>query len=153
MKIFLVVSFCLIASALSAQKTDVVVDSLLRELPKATNDTVRSRIYIRLHDKLHQTNPEKALFYARKGLKIVTKMNWHKGLSAFYNDMGNNFLDQGKHKEALEHFLQSLNYSSEIPSIRAMTLQNTSIVYFKEENIPLAIKYNNEAFHGLTLSS
>ena len=145
MKVKAALIFCLFCLMTTAQNI-AVIDSLLNELPVAKDDTVRARIYIRLHDKTFHDNPEKALEFARKGLKIVTKMNWYKGLSIFYNDMGNNFLDQGKHKEALEHYLKSLAYSREIPSLRANTLHNTSIVYYKEENIPLAIKYNNEAY-------
>lgn len=135
-----------ITLGLNAQNQTGIVDSLLRVLPKAANDTVRARIYIRLHDNLRLSNPEKALIYAGEGLKIVHKMKWNKGLSIFYNDIGNNYLDQGKHKEALENFLKSLEYSTELPSIRALTLQNISVVYYKEENMPLALQYNNKAF-------
>ncbi len=146
MKITVVLAVFLCVFGLQAQPSKAITDSLLNALPKAKNDTVRSRIYIRLHDNLYQSNPELALHYARKGLKIVTQMKWDKGICAFHNDIGNNYLDQGKHKEALEHYLQSLEYSKDIPSIRVLTLQNTSIVYFKEENIPLSMRYNNEAF-------
>ena len=135
-----------ITLGLNAQNQTGIVDSLLRELPKAANDTVKARVYIRLHDNLRLSNPERALIYAGEGLKIVRKMKWNKGLSIFYNDIGNNYLDQGKHKEALENFLKSLEYSTELPSVRALTLQNISIVYFKEENIPLALQYNNKAY-------
>jgi tetratricopeptide (TPR) repeat protein len=145
MKIKLALLLGLFSLIMTAQNTSVV-DSLLKELPRAKDDTVRARIYIRLHDQTFHDSPERALEFAKKGLKIVTKMNWHKGLSIFYNDMGNNYLDQGKHKEALEYYLKSLAYSKEISSLRANTLHNTSIVYYKEENIPLAIKYNNEAY-------
>jgi signal transduction histidine kinase len=146
MKITVVLAVFFCVFGLQAQPSKAIIDSLLNELPKAKNDTVRSRIYIRLHDNLYQSNPELALHYARKGLKIVTQMKWDKGMCAFHNDIGNNYMDQGKHKEALEHYLQSLEYSKELPSIRVLTLQNTSIVYFKEENIPLSMRYNNEAF-------
>ncbi len=145
MKVRLLLILCLCSLLTTAQNTSVI-DSLLNELPNAKNDTIRARIYIRLHNNLYQHNPEKALMYANKGLKIVTKMNWHKGLSVFNNDIGNSYLGQGKHKEALEYYLKSLEFSKDLPSLRANTLQNTSIVYFNEENIPLATKYNNEAF-------
>ncbi|MBL0013902.1 MAG: tetratricopeptide repeat protein [Flavobacterium sp.] len=145
MKVRLLLILCLCSLLTTAQNTSVI-DSLLNELPNAKNDTIRARIYIRLHNNLYQHNPEKALMYANKGLKIVTKMNWHKGLSVFNNDIGNSYLGQGKHKEALEYYLKSLEFSKDLPSLRANTLQNTSIVYFQEENIPLATKYNNEAF-------
>ena len=130
-KIVFIIVF-LFSFVINAQNTNVI-DSLLNELPLAKDDTVRARIYIQLHDKTFQSNPEKALIYARKGLKIVTKMNWYKGLSVFYNDMGNNYLDQGKHKEALEHYLKSLEFSKEILSLRCTTLQNTSIVITKKK--------------------
>lgn len=146
MRIKIVFAVLFLILALKAQNQTTTVDSLLRELPKATSDTVRARIYIRLHDNLRFSNPEKALSYAGEGLKIVHKMKWDKGLSVFYNDIGNNFLDQGKHKEALGNFLKSLEYSGKIPSLRALTLQNIGIVYFKEENIPMAMQYNNQAF-------
>jgi signal transduction histidine kinase len=133
-------------SLLTTAQNASAIDSLLNELPKAKNDTVRARIYIHLHNNIYPYNPEKALMYAKKGLKIVTKMNWHKGLSVFNNDIGNSYLGQGKHKEALEYYLKSLEFSKDLPSLRANTLQNMSIVYFNEENIPLATKYNNEAF-------
>lgn len=146
MRIKLVIAVFVITLGLNAQNQTGIADSLLRELPRAANDTVRARVYIRLHDNLRLSNPEKALIYAGEGLKIVHKMKWNKGLSIFYNDIGNNYLDQGKHKEALENYLKSLEYSTELPSIRALTLQNISVVYYKEENMPLALQYNNKAF-------
>lgn len=121
-------------------------DSLLAQLPNAKNDTIRARIYIKLHNNLYQTQPIKALKYAQAGLKIVTKMNWSKGLAVFNNDIGNNYLDQGKHQLALVYFLKSLRFSEQIANVKAITLQNTAVVYFKERNILLANQYNNAAF-------
>jgi signal transduction histidine kinase len=91
-------------------------------------------------------DPDKALYYANVGLKLVQRMNWDKGLSVYNNDIGNIYLNQSKHKEAIQYFLKSLDYTSKYPIVRAMTLHNVSVIYLKEDNIQMALQYNLQAF-------
>ncbi len=121
------------------------VDSLLSALPKAKNDTIKARLYIRIANGLSQSDPEKALKYSFIGLDLVKKMKWDKGLAAFYNDIGSVYLNQSKYVQALENFKQSINYSSNYPNLRAIAFSNISVVYYNQTDIPLALHYNNQA--------
>ncbi len=140
--VLLLILFCL---NIKAQQFNT--DSLLKVLKTSQNDTLKARVYIKIASNLQQHNPQKALNFAFKGLNIVKKMNWGKGFAVYYNDIGNNYLDQGKHKEAVAYFLKSLAFSKQIPSLRAITLNNTAVAYFKERNILLSRQYNNAAFN------
>lgn len=139
----LIILLFLSYSFLNAQ---TMADSLLTELSKTTNDTVKARIYIKLVDYYQQTNPKKALEYANKGLKIVHNLNWEKGYAVYYNDIGSTYLAQTKYKEALFYLKKSLDYSANLPAIRCNTLHNITIIYTNHENFELAKKYNTSLY-------
>lgn len=146
MKTKLLLLLLLFGLNIKSQNSNKTVDSLLLALPNTKNDTVKARIYINLASNLQQSNPDKALKFAFEGLEIVKKMNWKKGFSVYYNDIGNIYLNQSKHKEALAYLAKSLKYSQDFPEVRGNTLHNIAVVYFKEENIPMSLQYNDKLY-------
>jgi signal transduction histidine kinase len=120
-------------------------DSMLQRLAIEQNDTLKARLYIRIANSLSQSEPDKALSYQKQGLALVKKMKWRKGLAAFYNDIGSIYLNQSQFKEALENFKLSTQYSDSLPYLKAVALQNMSIIYFNQTDIPLTMLYADSA--------
>ena len=144
MKKILLIIFLLHTLLIYSQNNNQkLIDSLHNCLPEAKNDTVKARIYIKLENALRQSDPNKALEYAKKSLSIVKKMNWKKGLSVCYNDIGNNYSDRGLFDLSLKNFLESLKNSQDFPQIRVSTFGNIANLYLKQDNFEMVLKYNN----------
>jgi len=146
MKIKLCFVFLFLSFITFSQETNREIDSLIVALSKEKNDTIKSRIYIKLVANYQQLNPKKSIKYAFDGLKIVKKMNWDKGFAVFYNDIGTTYLSQAKHKEALFYYKKSLEYSNNFALIKSFTLHNVAVIYFDQKNISMAMKYNNKLY-------
>ena len=141
----IVLGFLFSIASYSQHNNQKVIDSLLKQISFAKNDTAQARIYIKLENEFRSSNPVKGLVYAEKCLAIVKKMKWQKGLAICYNDIGNNYSDRGLHELSLKNFLESLKNSVEYPNIKVMTLGNIANLYLKQGNYEMVSKYNNEA--------
>jgi signal transduction histidine kinase len=141
--VFLLLSF--LPLFCKAQAIFTNTDSMLQKLAVERNDTIKARLYIRIANSLSQSAPDKALSYQLKGLALVKKMKWRKGLAAFYNDIGANYLNRSQFKEALENFKSSVQFSIDYPNLKATALQNISVIYFAQTNIALALLYSDSA--------
>ncbi|MFT3795016.1 tetratricopeptide repeat protein [Flavobacterium sp.] len=138
--------FCLLlVGMVSAQNPQTKVDSLLNIIAKTQNDTVKARSYLLILSELRSSNPNKGLQYANEGLKIVQKLHWDKGFAAYYNDIGNTYHDRGNHLLALDYYLKSIAHSEKYTYLNATALQNAAVIYQKEHNFPMAIRYTNHA--------
>jgi|SRR6218665_965826 len=141
-RLYLIMCCCCFFIGNTQNKT---VDSLLSAFSNTKNDSTKVRLLLQLENNIRPFDPKKALLYANDALKIIKKLHWKKGFAAYYNDVGNNYHDQGKHSTALGYYLKSLDYSKDFPGLRAMALQNAGQVYHKENNFPMAVQYTNEA--------
>ncbi|MEH6679745.1 MAG: ATP-binding protein [Sediminicola sp.] len=128
-----------------AQTFQKEVDSLLGELPKASNDTIKARIYRSLYNILQYQDPDKAIGYAKKGLAVATKMKWEKGLTIFNIDIGSFYNNTSDHALAIEHYLKALETITSLPSEGPLLYNNLSIAFAKEENLRMAETYAKKA--------
>ena len=77
-KTFFFIAFSLINLIVLGQKQgQAKIDSLVRELPKITNDTLKGRTIKKIADEYFFIDTEKALQFCKLGLQHVTKMNWN----------------------------------------------------------------------------
>lgn len=137
-----VIFICLLGiSNLEAQTLQTETDSLVKALDKTSNDSTKARIYRNLSAIYQFENPEKALDYAQRGLAIVKKMNWEKGLTLFNIDIGSYHNNSGNHALAIEHYLNALETIESLPDETPNIYSNISIAYEKEDNTTMAEKY------------
>src|SRR6218665_1749702 len=106
-RLYLIMCCCCFFIGNTQNKT---VDSLLSAFSNTKNDSTKVRLLLQLENNIRPFDPKKALLYANDALKIIKKLHWKKGFAAYYNDVGNNYHDQGKHSTALGYYLKSFYY-------------------------------------------
>lgn len=84
-----------------------IADSLIQLLPQTKNDTARARLYKAITDNLEDRS--KALVYAKRGLNLVEKMKWSKGIGVFNGIFGRIYTDQGDYNKAEPYLRAELN--------------------------------------------
>lgn len=78
-----------------------MIDSLLKSIAIAENDTVKARLYNRVFNEFTSVNVDEATRYARIGLAHTQKMNWSKGIAVFQNNLGRCYSDKGNYDSTL----------------------------------------------------
>ncbi|HOY20627.1 MAG TPA: tetratricopeptide repeat-containing sensor histidine kinase [Haliscomenobacter sp.] len=103
---FLFILYLLLACAwgIPAQNT---ADSLIQLLPQTKNDTARARLYKAIADNLEDRT--QALVYAKRGLDLVKKMKWSKGIGVFNGIFGRIYIDQGDYNQAESYIRTELD--------------------------------------------
>lgn len=142
--------FLVLNSSVFAQKQGQnLIDSLLKELPKIHNDTLKARTYKRIQEEYFFIDTDKALYYSRLGLVHVTKMPWKRGIAVFNSALGRAYSDKGNFDSCLFFYKKALTIQKEIDDKWniASTLNNMGAA---EQNIasnyPKATQYY---FEGL----
>lgn len=133
---------------LSEKQGQEKLDSLLKVLPNAKNDTAQVSLLAKLSASLQSTNPDNGIKYGKKGVKLAQDLDWEKGLADNYVSIGLNYTlgksDFAKGKlyfeKALETYKQ-LDLNLEI----GKTLLNIGIVYRSQSLFDKAIEKYEEA--------
>ena len=143
-----VLTFLCYTSQIQAQQiTEQFIDSLLHEIPKAANDTIKLRLYKTIAEKCLTSIPQEALFYADAGLIHAKKMKWPKGVAVFNDIIGQYYSNKGKGDSAIIFYeiayqidiKNGLNYNA------ASTLNNIGAVYQNQAKYQKAIAKFTEA--------
>jgi tetratricopeptide (TPR) repeat protein len=103
-------NFCAIAQKQGKQ----MADSLIAALPNAANDTVKAKMLNRISLFYQTTNIDTAANYTDMGMRLVKKMNWLKGVSAFHTAYGNIFQTKALYDSALYHHQEALHISTQL---------------------------------------
>ncbi len=124
------ISFLIVCIQASAQKTGrPLVDSLIKEIPAATDDTAKTRLYNKVFNALITLNVDEAKQYAWLGLRHTTKMKWAKGMGVFQDNLGRVYSSQGNYDSAVYYYTASLNTTvkEDNPFNRASTYNNLGV--------------------------
>ncbi|MFN8346257.1 MAG: tetratricopeptide repeat-containing sensor histidine kinase [Spirosomataceae bacterium] len=147
---------CLILSIhfrVAGQKTgQALIDSLVQAIPKAANDTVKTRLIKRITDEYFFIDIDRALTYSRLGLKEATKMNWKRGIAVFNFYLGRAYSDKGNYDSCMLYYRRALalHQAANDRWNEASTFNNMGVV---EQNI--ASNYpeaNRYYFEGLKIA-
>ncbi|HLK29659.1 MAG TPA: tetratricopeptide repeat-containing sensor histidine kinase [Puia sp.] len=112
--IIVFILFLFSANIFSQKRGQALIDSLLASTTSQSNDTVVAKIYNRAGLYYVDVNLDSAFKYATKGMSLVQRMKWDKGISAFHTIYGQIFITKAKFDSALEEYKQSLSYSTKI---------------------------------------
>ncbi len=140
-KIILFLIFNLIISTCFTQNN--TIDSLLTVLKSAKNDTNKVNTLNILSEQLWRVGDyEQAKKQADYTLILSLKLNFKKGESSAYNNIGIIYEYQGNYPEALKNYLVSLKIREEIGNKQeiADSYNNIGIIYFYQSNYPKALK-------------
>lgn len=131
-------------SALYAQK----IDSLEAVLDTTKNDRKVKTLNELFRANL-QTDPVKALSYAREALNLATEINDQRGMAASYNNLGIVYRNQGALDKALEYYIISLKIYETLQNKEgiATTKNNISTIYSLKKEYGQAMKYLEESYN------
>ena len=132
-----------------AQKQgQLLVDSLLAELPRQREDTNMVNILNTLsREHKHLGNYDTALYYADQALGQADKIAFAFGIAMACNRKGNVYLDLGDHARALEYYRKALGIYGQggNRSGIALILGNIGVVYEGQNDYPKALEYYQSA--------
>jgi signal transduction histidine kinase/Tfp pilus assembly protein PilF len=121
-----------------------LIDSLLVELPKMKDDTLKVNLTNELASEYQSINLEKTFIYANKSLVLANKINWKDGIANSYKNLGNYYIG----KSELEKAVQSYNLgfkSTSNKKLQAKMVMGIGIVYYMQSNYPKTLEYNFQA--------
>jgi two-component system NtrC family sensor kinase len=103
----------LISLNISAQKKEPSrIDSLLKQLPPAKEDTNKAILLIKLggtYSKLKKT--DSAVFYLQRALLLAEKLQWQKGIAGSYYYLGYHYYSQANYAKAQNYLTKATELS------------------------------------------
>jgi tetratricopeptide (TPR) repeat protein len=123
------------------------IDSLLKELPKAKQDTNHVNLLADLSFEHYSIDPDKGVELGEKGLKLSEKIGWKEGQAKCCNSLGANNIGKSNYPKALEYFGKALKINKEIADKRgiASNLGNMGNVYNSQSDYSKALEYFGKA--------
>ena len=140
----------LLSIAAAAQKQgNERIDSLIKGVPAAANDTIRARMLNRVATYYVDVNPDSALLFATQGMQLTTRMHWKKGIAAFYTCFGNAYSTKGEQDAALSNYHKALVINTEEKDTvnQAIGYNNLGTVANAKSDFVAAAAYFSQALH------
>jgi tetratricopeptide (TPR) repeat protein len=138
-----------VMNQLSAQlQGQARIDSLLRQLPKANEDTNKVKLLIDLSHTYYSINPDEGLKYGKQGLALAEKLDWKKGMANAGRTIAGNYgYGKSDYRAALKYSSQALQLFLEIgdKTGTARILGDMGVVLWYQSNYPEALKYYFDA--------
>ena len=124
-----------------------LIDSLLLELPKMKQDTLKANLLNNLAYAYRDINADKHLQYANEGLKLSQKLDYNYGIIEAHRNLGVYYLgvDNIKSNKYFEYVLKNTKNKSQI----AKAYMGKGFINSREGNFPQALDYY---FKGLKFS-
>jgi adenylate cyclase len=98
----------------SAKKEgQLLIDSLLQELPKQKEDTNKVNILNELSYCYYTVDPDVGIKYGQESVALATYLGYKNGLARAYIASGYNYLRKSDNPKALEYYQQSLKLYGE----------------------------------------
>lgn len=142
-RILLVLLICFSFVKSSVAQTD----SLLAVLDTAKNENKVKTLNELFRAQLN-SDPVKAVGYAREALTLASEISDKKGLAAAYNNLGIAYRTQGALDKALEYYITSLKTYESLGNKEgiATTKNNISTIYSIKKDYSQAMKYLEESY-------
>jgi len=138
-------SLLFIAFEANGQKEgQALIDSLVSELPKAKNDTLKGRLYKRIAEEYFFIDTRRALVYAKLGLAHVQAMPWERGIGVFNLALARAFSDMGNVDSCMYYNQRALDVFRNMGDTynMATTFNNIGVAQANiASNYPEAIRY------------
>jgi signal transduction histidine kinase len=134
-------------STAAKSTTGEKIDGLIKELKGSQEGPKRVDILLELCKAYINSAPGKALDYAKQGLTLSKKINYHEGISDSFHQLGVYYFYQGNYSNALEYYSKSLNIREELGDRKgaAKSYNNIGIVYAEKGNYPKALEFYDKS--------
>lgn len=150
-KLCIVLLLALLPAITKAKEGAERLDSMLKELPKAKDDTTRANILIRLSLDQRYVNPTEGIKYGQQAIDLCDNIDWQLGLARAYSAVGNNCLTKSEYVKAIECYKKAQAINEDLGERKdlAKNYSNIGILYFTQANYPKAIE---NYFSGLKIA-
>ena len=121
----------------------VLVDSLLNELPKVKDDTNKVAILNNISFAYAVIKPDEGLKYGQKALELANKLNCVRAIPGIIQNIGTNYSYKNDYQNALANYLLALKDFEKQPEqkkIGSITM-DIGTIYLKQSNCPVALNY------------
>ena len=117
------------------------IDSLLRELAKAKEDTNKVLLLNTIDSLYFNISPDLGIAYGNQQLALATKLGWKKGIGLANYNLGYNYKFKGEYKSALQYLYKAMGIFEEIKDIRHQgdCLMRIGVVYENEKEYTKAL--------------
>jgi len=120
-----------------------LIDSLLKELPKAKEDTNKVKLLGSLITVYRSVDPDEGIKYGQQAIDLAAKLKWGLGKASAYNGLGANYLTKSDFSKALLYFQEALKTDEELGYKKgiAISLGNIGAAYQYQGDYPNALEY------------
>lgn len=125
-----------------------LVDSLLTQLPKATEDTTKVMLLNDIGLTYYSINPDEGIKFGQQGLALAEKLKWKRGMAYACKVIAGNYgYGKSDYATALEYAFKSLQLFTETgdKTGTAKILGDIGVVYWFQSDYPNALKYYFDA--------
>lgn len=121
-------------------------DSLLQALPSAKGEA-KVKNYNELFRAYINSDPIKAIEFAKQALELSIEIDDKKGMAAAYNNLGVSYRNQGALDKALEYYVLSLNLYGSISNKEGIATAKNNIgnIYSFKKDYEQAMKFLDES--------
>ena len=129
-------------SAIAQLEGQAKIDSLLKELPKITEDTNRVNLLLDIAYEYIYTNPDDGINYCQKAIKLSNQLGWHSGEARCLNNLASMYsIEKQDLTKALEYYNEALiiyRRTGDKENIAA-NLTNIGTLYGRMSNYPKSL--------------
>ncbi len=127
--------------------SQILTDSLRKELKKEHVDTVRIKLLLAFSENQMFSNSDSALYYANKALALANSIGNTAGSIAAINKVGRAYWSKGNLQEGLRYFLQSLKLAEQeqLPEFIALNQGSIGLIFSGSGLYTKAIDYYKNA--------
>ncbi len=116
------------------------IDSLLVELPKMKEDSLKVNLLNNLATEYQYINPNEGLKYAKNAISISKKIQWNDGLAKSYNAIAIDYYSLFDNHNALTYSTNALKITTNKNIINS-SYRNIGAVYIAQNDYPKALNY------------
>jgi len=130
-------------SGFAQKEGQAFIDSLLRVLPKVTEDTNKVKLLNNLSFAYYAINTDEGVKYGQQALELATMLEWEKGAATANCYIGVNYQYKSDYPKALEYYNKGLEIDEKLANKRgiATITGNMGNVYFDQGDYPKALEY------------
>jgi adenylate cyclase len=138
---------CVVVHCTAQKNTQQIIDSLLKVLPLAKEDTVRVKLLNTISYNYPYINPDAGIRYGKEALLLAEKLSWLPGMAAAKYAIGGNYANKADYANALFYEYESLKLYEKMHDLpkQALMFRNLGIVHHTSKNQVKALEYDMKA--------
>lgn len=136
-------SIFIFLSLLCFSQNEIVVDSLKNQLKNSPEDTNKVNLLNKIGWEHRNSDLTKVMEYSQQAIELAGKLNYIRGKTNSFNNIGNVYYIQGSYPQALKYYLKALETVELLNDQKgiANSLMGLGNIHYAQSNFELAIDY------------